>query len=331
MKNETRLAFDRYCAQVAHLNGISDPSKKFAVAPSVEQKLEKRVQESSDFLQRINIVPVDQQIGEVLGLGTSGPIASRTDTSANSRIPRDISDTGSREYHCAKTDFDSSIGYNKIDMWAKFPNFQSLMRDNVVEQIARDRLMIGWNGESRAANTDLVANPLLQDVNVGWLQKLRNDAPERVVPGAKISDTLAGAEYKNIDAAVLDSIDLLDPWFQDSSDLVCICGRSLVTDKYVALANDNDKPTEKQALNTMLLNKQIGAKRTIMVPYFPASSFLVTPLENLSIYWQSGTRRRTIVDRAERDRIEDFQSVNEDYVIEDLGACAFFDGIVNSW
>lgn len=331
MKKETRLAFNAYRAQIAQLNGVDDVSEKFAIEPSVEQKMEQRVQESSDFLQEINIVPVDQQTGEVLGLGTSGPIASRTDTSVSDRQTRDISDMSNREYLCAKTDFDSHIKYNKMDMWAKFPNFQNMMRDNVIKQIARDRLMIGWNGTSRAANTDFANNQLLQDVNIGWLQKLRNDSPERVLAGVKISNTLADPDFKNIDAAVLDAIDLLDPWYQESSDVVCICGRSLVTDKYVALVNDNNTPTEKQALNMMLSNKQIGAKRTVVVPYFPANSILLTPLDNLSIYWQEGTRRRTIEDNAKRDRVEDYQSVNEDYVIEDLGACAFLDNIVTEW
>ena len=65
----------------------------------------------------------------------------------------------------------------------------------------------------------------------------------------------------------------------------------------------------------------------VHVPYFPANSLLITPLSNLSVYWQSGTRRRRIVDNPARDRIEDYQSVNEAYVIEDMGKCAFVENI----
>lgn len=36
---------------------------------------------------------------------------------------------------------------------------------------ALDRIMIGFNGVKRAKTSDRDANPMLQDVNKGWLQK----------------------------------------------------------------------------------------------------------------------------------------------------------------
>ena len=53
----------------------------------------------------------------------------------------------------------------------------------------------------------------------------------------------------------------------------------------------------------------------------------ITRLDNLSIYWQEGTRRRTIVDNAKRDRIENYESSNEAYVVEDHGAMAVVENI----
>ena len=44
---------------------------------------------------------------------------------------------------------------------------------------------------------------------------------------------------------------------------------------------------------------------------------LITRLDNLSIYWQEDTRRRSVIDNPKRDRIENFESVNEAYVVED--------------
>ena len=38
------------------------------------------MQESSDFLTRINIVPVSEMKGEKIGIGVTGSIASTTDT-----------------------------------------------------------------------------------------------------------------------------------------------------------------------------------------------------------------------------------------------------------
>lgn len=331
MKNETRIAFNTYTQKVAQLNGVGDASVKFAVEPSVEQKLEQKIQETSDFLQRINIVGVPELKGSILGMMSTGPIASRTDTNATERSTKDVTGLDKRDYECVKTDFDTHVKYDKLDQWAKFPNFQTMMRDKVVEEIARNRLMIGFNGTSRAANTDPVTNPLLQDVNIGWLEHMRTDKPENVLMGLQVHPTLAGSDYKNIDAMVMDALDLLDPWFQDDPSVVVVCGRSVVSDKYTALANDNNAPSEKTALNTLMTNKVVGGKRVVMVPFFPANSLMLTPLDNLSIYWQEGSRRRAIIDNPKKDQIEDFQSVNEDYVVEDLGAAGFIEGIVESW
>ncbi|MNP63859.1 Phage major capsid protein, P2 family [compost metagenome] len=54
---------------------------------------------------------------------------------------------------------------------------------------------------------------------------------------------------------------------------------------------------------------------------------LVTTLSNLSIYYQNGARRRHLKDEPELDRIADYQSSNEAYVIEDFGLVALVEGI----
>jgi len=329
MRTETRLAYNAYLHQLATINGVPDATKAFAVEPSVEQKLEERIRESSDFLQQINVIGVDQQKGEVLGLDVANPIASRTDTSgAGERNPSDPTAMDSRQYECAQTNFDTAIRYEKLDQWAKFPDFQPRIRSVITKQQARDRIMIGWNGTSRAANTNLAANPLLQDVNIGWLESMRVENAERVTSAIKIGDQ-ADADYKNIDQAVMASINAqIAEWYADDPDLVVICGRNLLSDKYVSLAGDHDAPTERAALQIMLTNKMIGGKRTIMVPFFPANAFMVTKLANLSIYYQNGTRRRRIEEEPKKDRIADYQSVNEDYVVEDYACALLSEGIL---
>src|SRR5690606_18550760 len=119
--------------------------------------------ESAGFLSRINITGVTDQQGEKLGLSLSGPIASRTDTAAKSREPRDLSTLDANGYHCRKTDYDSFIPYARLDAWARFPDFQTRIRDLLIHRQALDRIMVGFNGRSIAATTDPEANPLLQD------------------------------------------------------------------------------------------------------------------------------------------------------------------------
>ncbi len=328
MRNETRLAFNAYLRQIAELNSVDDATLKFAVDPSVTQTLQERMRESTAFLQLINLITVDEMKGEVLGLDVAHPIASRTDTSgAGRRVPTDPTSMDKRGYECMQTNFDTAIKYSKLDQWAKFPDFQSRMRNVVVSQQARDMIMMGWHGTSRAANTDRVTNPLLQDVAIGWLQYMRDQNAERTISGVKIGDQ-TGADYKNIDQAVMASTQgMLADWWRNDPNLVAICGDNLVADKYISLAGDHDAPTEREALESLMINKKIGGKTSITAPFFPDNSFMVTRLDNLSVYEQDGTRRRHVRDEPDADQIADNQSTNLDYVVEDYTCALLVEGI----
>ncbi|MBP9527835.1 MAG: P2 family phage major capsid protein, partial [Laribacter sp.] len=49
--------------------------------------------------------------------------------------------------------------------------------------------------------------------------------------------------------------------------------------------------------------------------------------DNLSIYWQEGTQRRSVIDNPTRDRIETYQSSNDAFVLEDYGCAALIENI----
>lgn len=124
MRQETRFKFNAYLSRVAELNGIDagDVSKKFTVEPSVTQTLMNTMQESSDFLTRINIVPVSEMKGEKIGIGVTGSIASTTDTAGGTeRQPKDFSKLASNKYECDQINFDFYIRYKTLDLWARYP------------------------------------------------------------------------------------------------------------------------------------------------------------------------------------------------------------------
>lgn len=355
MHNDTRILFNALAARVGQLNGVDDVTVKFSVAPVVEQKLEEVIQDSSEFLTKINVVPVLAQEGAKVGVGVTRPIASRTQTDPKSgkrRIAIDPTDTGDRgKYRCEITHSDVAIRYAKLDQWRHKPEFQQLVGQAIVKQHGRDRIMIGWNGVACAANTDIEAYPLLQDVNYGWLYKIRTFAPERVMaegevhpavrngagvvtaPGkVYVGDGTLGetVDYVNLDALVYDATELLDEWNRDDTDLVVIVGRDLVHAHFANFINSaGNTPTEVEARNRILtLPKQIGGKTAVMVPFFPADALLITRLDNLSIYVQEGTRRRQLRDEPDFEQIADYQSVNESYVVEDYGIAALVEHIV---
>lgn len=301
MKKNTRFAFNAYLQQLARLNGVAveELSSKFTVEPSVQQTLEDQIQQSAAFLTLINVTPVTEQSGQLLGLGVGSTIAGTTDTTAKEREPVDPTLMVDVEYKCEQTNFDTVLTYAKLDLWAKFQDFQVRIRDAIVKRQALDRIMIGFNGVKRAKTSNRSENPLLQDVNKGWLQKIREDAPDHVMgssttggettPGAvKVGK---GGEYANLDAVVMDAVnELIDVVYQDDDDLVVICGRELLSDKYFPLVNKEQENSEKLAADMIISQKRMGGLQAVRAPFFPPNALLITRLDNLSIYWQEDNR-----------------------------------------
>lgn len=336
MQRQTREAFNTLKHDLAVLNGVSDMAEKFDVTPRVQQTLETRIQDSNGFLKKINMLGVREQMGDKVGIGVSGTIASTTDTTQQDRQPFNPTDMNSHRYVCEQTNFDTAIRYPVLDAWAGFPDFQTRVRNSIVRRQGLDRIMIGWNGTHRAATSNRTTNPLLQDLNIGWLENIRKNAPQQylfeVKSGSneiKIGKGVTPAEgFSNLDALALDMTgNFLQPWYQEDTELVVICGRELLMDKYFPIVNQDQPNTEQLAADMIISQKRIGNLPAVRVPFFPPKAMLICPLRLLSLYWQVGSRRRTIVDNAKRDQIENYESTNDAYVIEDYDGVAFAENI----
>jgi P2 family phage major capsid protein len=332
MRNTTRLLYNALALQIATLSGVDDASAKFSVEPSIQQKLETRMQESSDFLGRVNVIGVTEQSGAKLGLGIGSPIASTTNTTTTDRATKEAHTLDEQIYNCTQTNSDTHIRYPTLDAWAKFPDFQTRVRDAILRRQALDRILIGFNGASRVATSDPVANPLLQDVNKGWLQHYREQAAARVLKDGATAGSIqvggATPDYVNIDALVMDAVaSLVDPWYRNDTQLVAVMGRDLLHDKYFPLVNQASPATEQLAADLIISQKRVGGLQAVTVPFVPDGTILITRLDNLSIYWQEGSRRRMLVDNPKRDRIENYESSNDAYVVEDFGAGCLIENI----
>lgn len=340
MRKQTRIKFNAFLSRVAELNGVDtgDLDKKFSVEPSVTQTIMTRVQDSSEFLTRINIVPVAEMKAEKVGLGVNGSIASTTDTTGgDERETADFATLDAEGYFCQQVNYDFHIRYNTIDLWARYQDFQARLRDAIVKRQSLDRMMIGFNGTHRAKTSNRIKFPLLQDIAPGWLQKYRDNAPARVMDkvvddeGNVVSEKVrvgTGGDYVTLDALVMDATNtLIAPWYQEDPELVVICGRQLLADKYFPLVNQEQPNSETLAADLIISQKRIGNLPAVRVPFFPANALMITRLDNLSIYWQEDTHRRHMVENSKRDRIENYESINEDYVVEDYACGALVENI----
>lgn len=337
MRNETKQKFNAYLARLAELNGVTvdDVKEKFTVTPSVEQKLVEKVLLSSQFLQWINVVRDPLMEAELVGLDVAAAIASTTDTNSKERDTKDISSMTGRRYKCEQVNFDTHIPWIKLDQWAKHPDFQQKLANLTQRTIALNLIMMGFNGTSRSETSNLSSNPKLQDVKKGWLQQLREDKPAKVMNGASTGNKIKVGKgqskangYENIDALVMDAVNtLIDEVYADDTDLVVICGREILNDKYFNIVNTNLKPSEDLASQVIISQKQIGGLKAIRVPFFPAKAILITRLDNLSLYIQEGSMRRFVINNPKRNRVEDFLSQNIDYKIEEYGCAALIENI----
>ena len=325
MRKETRFKFNQYLSRIAELNGIktSDLDKKFTVEPSVTQTLFDKIQQSSSFLKLINMVTVGELTEEKVGIDVTGTIASTTDTDGG--IERKTADFGKLDayrYFCHPVNFDYHLKYGKLDLWARFQDFQIRIRNAIIKRQALDYITIGFNGVSRAATSDCAQNPLLQDVAVGWLQKYRNDAPERVMSsvtdddGTVISNTIKvgkGGHYANLDALVMDAFESLVAEIHRENP-------EMVVNKFQA-------NSEQLAGELIISQKTIGQLQAVRAPFFPANSILITTLDNLSIYLYEDGHRRHIVENPKLDQVENYEQVKVDFVVEDYEAGCLIENI----
>jgi P2 family phage major capsid protein len=316
---------------IAETYGVELASKMFSVEPSIAQELNDAITAKADFLQRINVIPVTEIKGEKVFIGVSGPVTGRTNTKTTDRVAKDASALENSTYELSSTESDVGLPYAKIDAWAKFPDFHQRYSAAVQKQIALDRIMVGFHGVKAAAQTDIEAYPMLQDVNKGWLQQLREQAPQQVLKEGKTPGKVTmgpGGDYENLDALVHDTKQMVDERLRDGGDLVAIIGTDLLAaDKAKLYAKQGDTPTEKERIEDAQVIATYGGLPSFSVPFFPVNGVLVTSWDNLSIYFQDSSWRKQTVDNPKRSRVEDYNSRNEGYVIEQLEKIAMTENV----
>ena len=331
MQNDTRKRFNAYREKTAAENGVSNAAHTFTAVPAVEQRAVATAQESHALLKDINMVGVTSPDGQAVGISIGAPIAGRTNTDLGPRTPRHAVDLAEENsYRCEKTEFDVALPFSMLDGWAQFPDFEQRIDQAIGERQALDRLMIGFNGTHAAEQTDRDAYPLLQDVNIGWLEKIRTKAPGQVkTSGATAGKVTIGAtgDYPNLDGLVYAAVQMLAPHHRKRPDLVVLIDRDLLHTKALGNVADATDNTRELALNRILTSGLVGGIPHRDAPFFPDAKLLVTTLRNLSIYYQKTTLRRFIQEEPGTDQVNDFQSVNEAYVVEDYGLVALVENI----
>ena len=251
--NQTKLSFAiaAMISEVAAAQGISKEqvSNGYTIAPTAVQTMYDEIAQNTELLQKINLRPKTEKVGEVIGL-SSGLIGSNTDTTGagKERKPKPIHNLTGRKYTLEKTNFDAALRYDEIDQWAHLTDFPKHINKKIAESIALSLVTIGMNGTSRAADSDASLNAMLQDVAKGWLQKMREENKSRCIgtTGTSTASVPYGpgaTDYKNLDAVVTDALNvMMDERFADRSDFVVLAAVPLATNTCASSTNQATQP-----------------------------------------------------------------------------------------
>lgn len=341
LTREGRQTVNEFIKATGLTHGGQDATQQFTIEPSVLQTLNELISlDGQPFLQQINVVGVPELKGQKIFLGQGGLVSKRTLIDAtHERVPVDPVTMTDASYELFQVETDVAITYAMIDVWAKFPNFAALWNEVVRKKIGNDRLRVGWHGTSAAtlASTDPVTNPNGEDLLVGWLEQIRQwNSGSQYVEGTTAGTpptynvVLGSTTYPNLDYLVSVTKARIDPVYLNDPSLVALISQNLALYEEAHIYQESGRlPVQKLPLTqdpTALL-RNYGGLPSYSPPFLPDGVILITPLKNLSIYYQSTSWRRMIRDWAPKNRYEDFSSRNEGYVVEDPRATSLVDGV----
>lgn len=312
--NHRALDFiDAYAAGLAEHYSVTNPSRAFKLTDPQETTLRAALLESVEFLSLITVADVDQLSGQVVSVGAS---ALHTGRNADGRFTKRVGVDGN-DYKLVETDSCAALRWDLLSMWANAGSeeeFFQLVQTFSNQAFALDMLRIGFNGKSVAPTTDPVKNPNGEDVNIGWHARMKTFKDGYQIMSDPITLDDKG-DYRSLDAMASDLINAkLPQQFRNDPRLVVMVGADLVAAEQYRLYQAADKPTEKIA--AQMLGSTIAGRPAIVPPFMPGKRMVVTPLSNLHIYTQRGTRQRKAEFVEDRKQYENKYLRNEGYAVE---------------
>ncbi|EOU9990900.1 P2 family phage major capsid protein, partial [Yersinia enterocolitica] len=151
-------------------NGIG----RFSISAPQETALRLALMEQNWFLPLITTRDVDQIRGQVIDVGNPGLFTGRR---VEGRFTKNVGLSGNI-YQLYPTDSCARLPWETLSNWIHSgttdDEFIQLVAEFTLRTFANDTLRVGFNGTSAAVETDDVANPNGEDVNIGWHQIAKN-------------------------------------------------------------------------------------------------------------------------------------------------------------
>ena len=323
LNTQASAFLETFATSLAKSYGVKEVSMQFAITGPQETKLKAALLDSVEFLSMITTMEVDQIKGQVIKVGNFN-IATGRKNGARFVSQQDVN---GHTYELTETDSCAALTWAVLSVWANAGSsneFMKLIDANSKQRFALDMLRVGFNGTSRAVDTDPVVNPLGEDVNKGWHQIVKDEAPGQIMTDPVFFDVNGNGDYQTLDAIATELKNtLINSALRSDPRLVVLVGSDLIAAQQTHMMNAANTPSEKVAAQEM--DKSIGGMRAFTPPYYPGKRIQVTFLKNLHIYTQRGTKHRKSENVEDRKQYEDKYLRNEGYAVEEFTAYAAID------
>ena len=300
----------------------------FSLEPDKEIKLSTDISQTDGFLNLVNTVTTSKESGGSLVIQNVNRITQTNDTAnGQERRPVGITPPVPNEFKMEKAHSDWKVHDDILDYWAQLPNYLQMYRNTFLAAMAQDRAIIGFHGTHHAVTSDLSTNPLMQDVNIGWFELVRQRAPQQIVTeGANAGQIRIGStgDFANLDMLIFDMVSSIPMWKRQG--LVAVVGNGLLAASQAKLYEAQaDLPSEKERIQNKLVIGTYGGLPTISAAFLPENGVMVTSLKmngntaaNLSIYEQKNTWKRSSEYVPKLEHMIDWNKRKECYHVEDF-------------
>jgi len=298
-----------------------------------EVTLNRDIQDFSPFLSYINILPRTQDSGGSLMMGSQGRVMRTNNTYVGDKRQLNYPKKSVlNKYTMVKAHSDFVLHDDDIDAMSEFPDWKTQYRNAFLDSMGNDRIVVGFWGEKHALTSNQTDYPLLQDVNKGWIQLLKERVPSQVLSVDEIKiGTGDGNDYVSLDHLIQDLYQAI-PLHRRKPGMKAMISESLMGFAEGAYYQYAAKtPSEKPRIQTKTVTGVYGGLDALPAPYMPQTCIIITPLRqgnvrgNLSIYWQKKSWRRSTKYYAENEQSVDWNARREAYHIEDLNAIVALD------
>lgn len=319
-KEATQLSTQYYETQ-SDLHGVSveaiESGAHFTLEPDKEVEWVTAVQNSNAFLAKIDVDTCESQVVDNIGAEDMDLASGRTDTENEDRQTTNLAGLSNIRYTAETTQHDTHISFREYNNWARRNRklFQRYISEKRAASKGNDMMKIAWHGERVAKKTDKKANPLGQDVNIGFLHRIKKHFPENYIDGAAESITIGkGGTYESLDAALIAMRAMIPEHLRDGLELYA--SEEFFVDRDMKMV---EKMTITEAGNQSLqkvFTTVAGGTHAETPPFFPEGTLLLTSPKNLAIRTQEGSVHIGMVKNHPRSCEEFYHESNEFFAVK---------------